>query len=59
MISTHSTYEALRQLADSWGLLAMAGIFVGFAAWPFRLGARDANAAAAELIFESDENGEH
>ncbi len=59
MISLHSTYEALRQLADSWALLAMAAIFVGFSAWPFRPGAKDANQQAASIIFESDENGEH
>jgi cytochrome c oxidase cbb3-type subunit 4 len=56
MISVHSTYEALRQLADSWALLAMAAIFVGLAAWPFRPGARNANETAATMIFESDDH---
>jgi cytochrome c oxidase cbb3-type subunit 4 len=27
-MSDHSTYESLRHLADSWGLVAMAIVFV-------------------------------
>lgn len=57
-MSIHSTYDALRHLADSWGLLAMLMVFVGFAAWPFRRGARDANRDAAHLIFKDDHDGE-
>ena len=56
-MSAHSTYEALRQFADSWGLLTMVVIFAGFAAWPFRPGARDENDKAANMIFEEDGNG--
>jgi cytochrome c oxidase cbb3-type subunit 4 len=55
-VSLHSTYDALRHLADSWGLVVMAAVFVGFAAWPFRPGARDSNDAAARIIFESDDH---
>ena len=27
-MSDHSTYDALRHLADSWGLVAMAAVFL-------------------------------
>ena len=56
-MSTHSTYELLRHMADSWGLLVMALIFVGLCAWPFRPGARSANEAAARMILQDDEFG--
>lgn len=56
-MTLHSTYEALRHFADSWGLLAMLVVFVGFAAWPFRPGGRDANDTAATMIFRDDDNG--
>jgi cytochrome c oxidase cbb3-type subunit IV len=54
-MSTHSTYETLRHLADSWGLLGMAVLFLVLAAWPFRPSARDRNQSAAMTIFEDDE----
>ncbi len=57
-MSAHSTYDALRHLADSWGLLVMCLLFLGLALWPFRPGARDANDAAAKMIFKDDDNGE-
>lgn len=57
-MSGHSTYDTLRHLADSWGLLAMLVVFVALAAWPFRPGARAANETAARLIFKDDDNGE-
>lgn len=56
-MSSHSTYEALRHFADSWGLLAMAIVFVLLSAWPFRPGARDRNDAAAKMIFKDDDHG--
>lgn len=52
----HSVYEGLRHLADSWGLGIMALVFLGLIAWPFRPGAREANRAAANLIFADDED---
>ena len=57
-MSDHSTYEALRHFADSWGLLVMFAVFAGLIAWPFRPGARPHNRNAAELIFKDDEDGE-
>lgn len=56
-MSLHSTYDALRYLADSWGLLAMFVLFALFALWPFRPGAKGRNDAAATMIFEDDDNG--
>ena len=54
-MSDHSTYDALRHLADSWGLLVMTIVFVTLAAWPFRPGARGRNQEAATMIFDEDE----
>ena len=55
-LSTHSTYDMLRHLADSWGLVAMALIFVILCLWPFRPGARDHNQTAATMIFKKDDD---
>lgn len=57
-MSTHSTYDLLRHLADSWGLVVMLVIFIGLAAWPFRPGARPHNDDAANLIFKDDNDGQ-
>jgi cytochrome c oxidase cbb3-type subunit 4 len=54
--SMHSTYELLRHLADSWGLVLMSVIFLGLCIWPFRPGAREDNDHAARMIFGPDEN---
>ena len=51
-----STYDSLRHFADSWGLVAMALIFIGLAAWPFRPGAAARNHDAANLIFDEDDH---
>jgi cytochrome c oxidase cbb3-type subunit 4 len=55
-MSTHSTYDMLRLLADSWGLLIMLIVFLAFVAWPFRPGAQDSNRKAAEAILEEDDD---
>jgi len=57
-LSDHSTYESLRHFADSWGLMAMAVVFVLLSLWPFRPGARRDNEEAANLIFKDDSDGE-
>lgn len=57
-MSLHSTYDALRHFADSWGLLAMAVVFLILAAWPFRPGARAHNRDAALMIFKDETDGE-
>lgn len=56
-MSLHSTYDMLRHLADSWGLLVMSLVFLGLAAWPFRPGALAQNRDAALSIFEDETDG--
>jgi cytochrome c oxidase cbb3-type subunit 4 len=53
-LSTHSTYDLLRHLADSWGLLVMSLVFAGLCLWPFRPGAGAMSRDAALSIFEDD-----
>ncbi len=53
-MSMHSTYDTLRHLADSWGLVAMTFIFLALAAWPFRPGAKKRNHDAAQMIFKDE-----
>ncbi len=57
-MSDHSLYDALRHLADSWGLLAMMIVFLGLAAWPFRPGGKRRSDEAAQVIFKEDSDGE-
>lgn len=57
-MNPHSTYEALRHLADSWGLIAMFFVFAVLCAWPFRPGAQQSNDEAANLIFKDETDGE-
>jgi len=51
------TYESLRQFADSYGLLAMTLIWLGFIGWACRPGARKRSRDAANSIFEDRDNG--
>ncbi len=53
-MSAHSTYDALRHFADSWGLLTMVVVFLVLCLWPFRRGARRDCEIAANMIFEKD-----
>ena len=55
-LSTHSTYDMLRHLADSYGLVLMTVVFLALCLWPFRPGAREANHAAATMIFDANES---
>ena len=57
-MSGHSTYDTMRHLADSWGLVAMLVVFLALVLWPFRPGARDRNDDAANVIFKDDADGE-
>ena len=57
-MSAHSTYDLLRHLADSWGLLAMLAVFLVLVLWPFRPGSAPRNRDAATLIFKDDNDGE-
>jgi cytochrome c oxidase cbb3-type subunit 4 len=47
-------YHWLRELADSWGLVAMGVLWAGFIAWAFLPWNRARNRAAAEMIFHED-----
>jgi cytochrome c oxidase cbb3-type subunit 4 len=47
-------YSFLRELADSWGLLAMTALFLGVCVWAFRPGSRALHDDAANSIFRND-----
>ncbi|HTM78196.1 MAG TPA: cbb3-type cytochrome c oxidase subunit 3 [Devosia sp.] len=51
------SYNDLRHLADSWGLLVMTLVFLTLIAWPFRKGGRDRSDEAAKMIFRDDDHG--
>ncbi len=57
-MSDHSTYDFLRHLADSWGLVAMMVVFLTLTLWPFRPGAGKRNEEAANVIFKDEIDGE-
>ncbi len=48
------TYSLLRQLADSWVLLAMFGFFVSVILWAFRPGAGKTYDAIAHIPLRDD-----
>ncbi len=50
------TYSFLRQLADSWFLLAMTLGFLGLCLWAFRPGSRAAHHEVAQSIFRNDDH---
>ena len=52
------TYSFLRELADSWGLLAMALMWLTFAVWAFRPGAKTHHDKAANMIFKDENDGQ-
>ena len=54
-MSPHSTYDNLRHIADSWGLVMMGLIFLLLIAWPFRPGIRARLDDAATMIFDEDD----
>ena len=51
------TYETLRHFADSYGLAAMAILYLILCGWAFRPGAKQRNRAAATLIFKDSDHG--
>ena len=48
------TYTAMRQFADSWGLLGMAVFFIAAALFAFRPGSRKSADEAARIPFKED-----
>jgi len=49
------TYTILREIADSWVLLAMALFFLGVIGWAFRPGAKATHADTANIPFRNEE----
>lgn len=49
------TYTALRQFADSWGLLAMTLAFLGIVLWALRPGTRAVHADTAAIPFRHED----
>ncbi len=47
------TYNLLRHLADSWGLIVMFVFFIGAVAFVFRPGSRDRYAEAAQIPLQN------
>lgn len=50
------SYDALRHLADSWGLVFLGLIFLACVGWTFRKGAKRHHDRAANMIFDEDQN---
>ena len=48
------SYDALRHLADSWGLVMMGIVYLALIGWAFLPRSRGANARAARMIFDED-----
>ncbi|WP_138935885.1 cbb3-type cytochrome c oxidase subunit 3 [Roseovarius arcticus] len=53
------TYSILRQLADSWVLLVMFGIFVGIVLWAFRPGGSKTYDEIANIPLKDDDTLPH
>lgn len=51
------TYDAARHFADSWGLLAMALVYLVFVGWAFLPRNRSRNDEAANMIFKDSDHG--
>lgn len=49
------TYTFLRQLADSWALLAMFGFFMGIIVWALRPGSNKVHEDTANIPFRHDD----
>lgn len=51
-MSDMTTYDVMRQFADSWGLLFMTLVFVGILAWVFWPGSRTRFREQADIPFK-------
>lgn len=49
------SYDALRHLADSWGLIGMGIVFLILVGWNFRPGATTTHARASTMIFDNED----
>ncbi len=48
------TYSFLRELADSWVLLALTAFFIGTIFWAFRPGSRATHQDTSNIPFRND-----
>ena len=53
------TYSLLRQIADSWVLLALFGFFIGTVVWAFWPGLTPARRDASEIPFRNETAARH
>jgi cytochrome c oxidase cbb3-type subunit 4 len=51
-MSDLTTYDVMRQFADSWGLLFMTLVFVGVVVWAFRPGSKKRYRDQADIPFK-------
>jgi len=49
------TYDSFRAFADSWGLVMMGVLFMGFVGWTFRPRAHVDHETAATSIFRDED----
>ncbi|PIE11965.1 MAG: CcoQ/FixQ family Cbb3-type cytochrome c oxidase assembly chaperone [Rhodobacterales bacterium] len=49
------TYSAFREFADSWGMLAIFGVFIFAIFWAFRPGSRELHDDAANVPFRHED----
>lgn len=49
------TYSLLREIADSWVLLALFSFFIGVVVWVFRPGSRRIHRETADIPFKYDD----
>ena len=49
------TYSLLREIADSWVLLALFGFFIGAVIWAFRPGSGEVHRDTASIPFRHDD----
>ncbi|MGI9391678.1 MAG: cbb3-type cytochrome c oxidase subunit 3 [Boseongicola sp.] len=50
------TYSILRQIADSWVLLAMVIFFIGVVIWAFRPGSKASHRDIADIPFRNEQS---
>ena len=49
------TYSLLREIADSWVLLALFGFFIGAVIWAFRPGSKEVHRDTASIPFRYED----
>lgn len=49
------TYSLLREIADSWVLLALFAFFIGVVIWAFRPGSRKTHKEAKNIPFKHED----